>query len=51
MNCLGPGALRSSSSSTRAEDLMQGEHAAWTEVMTRTIPERAAPREDDRRLG
>jgi hypothetical protein len=22
---------------TRAEDLMQSEHAAWTEVMTRTI--------------
>jgi hypothetical protein len=36
---------------TRAEDLMQGEHAAWPEVMTRTIPKRAAPGEDDRRLG
>jgi hypothetical protein len=36
---------------TRAEDLMQGEHAAWTEVMTRTTPKQPPPAEGDERRG
>jgi hypothetical protein len=30
---------------------MQGEHAAWTEVMTRTTPKQPPPAEGDERRG